>query len=153
MVFWRETGMKEDDEDVDARDGACSIETAMVSVVGRGLRCQSAKGACCSGAVARALAGRRQRSRSSGTLCDLCLLGSQQFLVRAAGSCSRVNQVNTAPARCLFARRGAGDSEGSCEITLRRVCGSRRVSGGCWCGGCSAIMPHSQWPDSGAYES
>jgi hypothetical protein len=47
MVFWRETGIKEDEEDVDARDGACSIETAMVSVVGRGLRCQSAKGACC----------------------------------------------------------------------------------------------------------
>jgi hypothetical protein len=29
MVFWRETGMKDDDDDVDARDGACSIETAM----------------------------------------------------------------------------------------------------------------------------
>jgi|TARA_R110002003_G_scaffold63_6_gene5846 hypothetical protein len=30
IVFWRETGMKDDDEDVDARDGACSIETAML---------------------------------------------------------------------------------------------------------------------------
>jgi hypothetical protein len=29
MVFWRETGMKEEDEDVEALDGACSMETAM----------------------------------------------------------------------------------------------------------------------------
>jgi hypothetical protein len=30
MVFWRETGMNDDDdEDVEARCGACSIETAM----------------------------------------------------------------------------------------------------------------------------
>jgi hypothetical protein len=79
--------------------------------------------------------------------------GSQQCFVRAAASCSRVGQVNTAPARCLSARRGAGDSEGSCEITLWRVCGARRVSGGCWCGGGSAVVPHSQWPDSCACES
>ena len=29
MVFWRETGMKDDDDDVEAREGAWSIETAM----------------------------------------------------------------------------------------------------------------------------
>lgn len=29
-MFWRETGMKDDDDDVDAREGACSMETAMV---------------------------------------------------------------------------------------------------------------------------
>jgi hypothetical protein len=35
IVFWRETGMKEEDvEDVDARDGACSIETAIFGVAG-----------------------------------------------------------------------------------------------------------------------
>jgi hypothetical protein len=28
-VFWRETGMKDDDEEVEAREGACSMETAM----------------------------------------------------------------------------------------------------------------------------
>jgi hypothetical protein len=33
-VFWRETGMKDDDEDVDAREGACSIETAMLESLG-----------------------------------------------------------------------------------------------------------------------
>ena len=31
MVFWRETGMNDEDEDdVEARWGACSIETAMM---------------------------------------------------------------------------------------------------------------------------
>jgi hypothetical protein len=30
MVFWRETGTKDDDDDVEAREGACSMETAMV---------------------------------------------------------------------------------------------------------------------------
>ena len=30
MVFWRETGMKEEEEEVEAREGAWSIETAMV---------------------------------------------------------------------------------------------------------------------------
>jgi hypothetical protein len=30
IVFWRETGMKDDEEDVEAREGACSMETAMV---------------------------------------------------------------------------------------------------------------------------
>lgn len=29
MVFWRETGMKDEDDEVEARDGACSIDTAM----------------------------------------------------------------------------------------------------------------------------
>jgi hypothetical protein len=29
IVFWRETGLKDDDDEVDARDGACSMETAM----------------------------------------------------------------------------------------------------------------------------
>jgi hypothetical protein len=40
MVFWRETGMKDEDEDVDARDGACSMETAMARswALGRGGR-------------------------------------------------------------------------------------------------------------------
>jgi len=28
-VFWRDTGTNDDDEDVEAREGACSIETAM----------------------------------------------------------------------------------------------------------------------------
>jgi hypothetical protein len=33
IVFWRETGMKEEDvEDVEAREGACSMETAMLEV-------------------------------------------------------------------------------------------------------------------------
>jgi hypothetical protein len=34
IVFWRETGMKDDDEDVDAREGACSMDTAMVKATG-----------------------------------------------------------------------------------------------------------------------
>lgn len=34
MVFWRETGMKDDEEDVDAREGACSIDTAMLRAAG-----------------------------------------------------------------------------------------------------------------------
>lgn len=29
MVFCRETGIKDDDDEVEARDGACSMETAM----------------------------------------------------------------------------------------------------------------------------
>jgi hypothetical protein len=29
IVFWRETGLKDEEEEVDARDGACSMETAM----------------------------------------------------------------------------------------------------------------------------
>lgn len=29
-MFWRETGMKDEDEEVEAREGACSMETAMV---------------------------------------------------------------------------------------------------------------------------
>ena len=29
-MFWRETGMNDDEDDVDAREGACSIETAIV---------------------------------------------------------------------------------------------------------------------------
>lgn len=50
IVFWRDTGMKDDDEDVDAREGACSMETAMTRARGRrrrGLR----RGArwCCRG--------------------------------------------------------------------------------------------------------
>ena len=28
-MFWRDTGTNDDDEDVEAREGACSIETAM----------------------------------------------------------------------------------------------------------------------------
>jgi hypothetical protein len=40
IVFWRETGMKDDDDDVEARDGACSMETAMAEGVGYGLRCR-----------------------------------------------------------------------------------------------------------------
>jgi hypothetical protein len=34
MVFWRETGTKDDEEEVEARDGACSMETAMAREVG-----------------------------------------------------------------------------------------------------------------------
>jgi hypothetical protein len=34
IVFWRDTGIKDEEvEDVDAREGACSIETAMIYVV------------------------------------------------------------------------------------------------------------------------
>jgi len=29
-VFWRETGIKDEDDEVEAREGACSMETAMV---------------------------------------------------------------------------------------------------------------------------
>jgi hypothetical protein len=29
IVFWRETGLKDEEEEVEARDGACSMETAM----------------------------------------------------------------------------------------------------------------------------
>jgi hypothetical protein len=29
IVFWRETGMKDDEDEVEAREGACNIETAM----------------------------------------------------------------------------------------------------------------------------
>jgi hypothetical protein len=36
IVFWRETGMKDDEEDDDAREGACSIETAMLESLGYG---------------------------------------------------------------------------------------------------------------------
>jgi hypothetical protein len=36
IVFWRETGIKDDDDEVDAREGACSIETAMVESRGPG---------------------------------------------------------------------------------------------------------------------
>jgi hypothetical protein len=32
IVFWRETGMKDDDDEVDAREGACSMDTAMSGV-------------------------------------------------------------------------------------------------------------------------
>ena len=28
-MFWRETGIKDEEEEVEARDGACSMETAM----------------------------------------------------------------------------------------------------------------------------
>jgi hypothetical protein len=39
IVFWRETGMKDEEvDDVDAREGACSIETAMFG---------AAETACC----------------------------------------------------------------------------------------------------------
>lgn len=31
-MFWRETGMNDDDDEVEARDGACSIETAMAGI-------------------------------------------------------------------------------------------------------------------------
>jgi hypothetical protein len=41
-VFWRETGMKDDDDDVDAREGACSIETAMLESLGPRAADQSA---------------------------------------------------------------------------------------------------------------
>lgn len=34
-MFWRETGTNDDEDDVEAREGACSIETAMA---GRGCR-------------------------------------------------------------------------------------------------------------------
>lgn len=113
MVFWRETGIKDDEDDVDARDGACSIETAMVKVVGRGLPCQSARGASCSGAVARALAGRRpgrrQRSRRQ----------ARQYGVRSV-------QRDCAVSVCAL---GVGDSEDSREITFGRRSGARRVRG------------------------
>jgi hypothetical protein len=36
MVFWRETGIKDDEEEVDAREGACNMDTAMVSVACEG---------------------------------------------------------------------------------------------------------------------
>jgi len=29
-VFWRETGIKDEDDEVEAREGACSMETAMM---------------------------------------------------------------------------------------------------------------------------
>lgn len=29
IVFWRETGLKDEEEEVEAREGACSMETAM----------------------------------------------------------------------------------------------------------------------------
>jgi len=41
MVFWRETGMNEDEDDVEAREGACSMETAMVRARGRRARALS----------------------------------------------------------------------------------------------------------------
>lgn len=44
IVFWRETGTKDDDDDVDALEGACSIETA-ISKYGRWLRTRPVKGA------------------------------------------------------------------------------------------------------------
>lgn len=58
IVFWRETGMKDDDDDVDAREGACSMETAMLSVAwergGGGLGCgQGQKGRVCVAALAK----------------------------------------------------------------------------------------------------
>ena len=37
-MFWRETGTNDDEDDVEAREGACSIETAMA---GRGCRGES----------------------------------------------------------------------------------------------------------------
>ena len=36
IVFWRETGINDDDDEVDAREGACSMETAMVESRGPG---------------------------------------------------------------------------------------------------------------------
>lgn len=29
-MFWRETGIKDEEDEVEAREGACSIETAMM---------------------------------------------------------------------------------------------------------------------------
>lgn len=43
-MFWRETGMKDDEDDVDARDGACSIETAMLRDLGRRAGVSSGQG-------------------------------------------------------------------------------------------------------------
>lgn len=42
IVFWRETGINDDDDDVEAREGACSMETAMAGVAGGsgGLGCE-----------------------------------------------------------------------------------------------------------------
>jgi hypothetical protein len=64
-VFWRETGMKDDDEDVDAREGACSIETAMLESLGPRAAGQLAGDACCSGA-GMALSGGRCFVRGGG---------------------------------------------------------------------------------------
>lgn len=44
MVFWRETGMKDDDEEVEAREGAWSIETAMLSVASEIAKASGQKG-------------------------------------------------------------------------------------------------------------
>lgn len=45
-MFWRDTGMKEDEEEVDAREGAWSIETAMFEIRrDRRVRSEQAKGA------------------------------------------------------------------------------------------------------------
>jgi len=47
MVFWRDTGTKDEDEEVEARDGAWSMETAMVE---DGCRKEGRRGSwCCSG--------------------------------------------------------------------------------------------------------
>jgi len=47
IVFWRETGMKDDEEDVEARDGACSIETAIAEVLRSRTAVWTGQGACC----------------------------------------------------------------------------------------------------------
>jgi hypothetical protein len=66
-VFWRETGMKDDDDDVDAREGACSIETAMLASLGK-RAVQGAQVLCARRAVVsgRCSAGVRPARRQAG---------------------------------------------------------------------------------------
>ncbi len=45
IVFWRETGMKEEEDEVEAREGALSIATDIAGAVGVGaiLQCRARK--------------------------------------------------------------------------------------------------------------
>jgi hypothetical protein len=147
IVFWRETGMKDDEDDVDARDGACSIETAILGFEAAGCGVNRPREGVVYGAVARALSGRRQRSCNSGTVVRLVpgwvthpglyLAINGRFTAiplcaqeKRVSECSGKVRPARLNARLSVCASRAGDSEAGEKLLLGGGADSRRVSGG-----------------------
>ena len=125
IVFWRETGTKDEVVDeVDAREGACSIETAMsggcrhgwVSVWDLG-----AKGASARWAVARVAGRGRTRKSALRYVCD-CLVARGGARGECCGGEAR-------PARLLLPRRERGREDLRLSRSWCDRCQRRRASG------------------------
>jgi hypothetical protein len=138
MVFWRETGTNDDDDEVEAREGACSMETAMA---GRGVsrRERRAGGGDFVSLCARSRSGDVDQSASS--VGELQREGpSSESRQRSAVQCGAVQRglsINlggslSGPRGC--GRRADGRWQIAAQVGERGLRGAQTVSGGQWAG-------------------